>query len=78
MENEQADAGREGRTRLTEIKFSGANGDGEKSCFPVQLNTSRIANHVGLIPALLHVAAESVWLGGSALALTSSGENLPV
>ena len=37
MENEQADAGRDGRTRPRETKLSGANGDKEKNIFPVQL-----------------------------------------
>ena len=36
VENEQADAGRDGRTRL-----SGANGDREIFIFPVQLTTRR-------------------------------------
>ena len=42
--DEQADAGRDGRTCLSETKFSGANGDREIFIFPVQLTTSRIGN----------------------------------
>ena len=48
---EQADAGRECRTRR-ETKFSGANGDREKCLFPVQLTTSRIGNLTRLILTL--------------------------
>ena len=42
----QADAGREYSmpNPSRETKFSGANGDREKSIFPVQLTTSRIGN----------------------------------
>ena len=46
--DEQADAGRDSRTRLArKTKFSGANGDREKLFFPVQLTTSRIGNLTG-------------------------------
>ena len=40
-----------------ETKFSGANGDGEKFVFPVQLTTSRIGNLTRLIHTLLYVMA---------------------
>ena len=43
VENEQADAGRDGRTCPRETNFSGANGDGGGNIFPAQLTTSRIA-----------------------------------
>ena len=38
-----------------ETKLSGANGDRENSFFLVQLTTSRIGNHIWLIPSLLNV-----------------------
>ena len=41
--DEQADAGRDCRTRLAR-PFSGANGNREEFIFPVQLTTSRIGN----------------------------------
>ena len=49
--DEQADAGRDGQTRL-ETKFSGANGDREILNFPVQLATSRIGSLTRLILTL--------------------------
>ena len=50
VEIEQADAGRDGRTRLAETKFSGANGDKEMLfIFPVQLTTSRVGSLIRLI-----------------------------
>ena len=55
VENEQADAGRDGQTRLATTKFSGTNGDREISTFPVQLTTSRIDNLTRLIYTLLYV-----------------------
>ena len=50
--DEQADAGRDCRTRLAS-KFSGANGDREILFFPVQLTTSRI----GYLTRLFHTLA---------------------
>ena len=50
--DEQAEAGPDCRTPSRETKFSGANGDREKSIFPVQLNTSRIGNLTQLIHTL--------------------------
>ena len=55
MENEEADAGRDGPNPSREAKFSGANGDREMFIFPVQLTSSRIGNHTGLIHTLLKV-----------------------
>ena len=52
VENEQADAARGGRTCPAEIKFSGANGDREKTVFFVQLTTSRIGSLTRLIHTL--------------------------
>ena len=49
--DEQADAGRDCRTRL-ETKFSGANEDREIFIFPAQLATSRIGNFTRLILTL--------------------------
>ena len=43
--DEQADAGRDCRTRLA-IKFSGANGDREIVIFPVQLTSSRMIGNL--------------------------------
>ena len=54
MENEQADAERDDRTRLA-TKFSGANGDSEILIFPAQLTTSRIGNLTRLIHTLLYM-----------------------
>ena len=48
--DEQADAGRDCRTR--ETKFSGANADREILIFPVQLTTCRIGNLTRLIHTL--------------------------
>ena len=47
--DEQADAGRDCRTRT---KFSGANADREIFIYPVQLTTSRIGNLTWLIHTL--------------------------
>ena len=45
--DEQADAGRDCRTRLTKTKSSGANGDREELIiFPVQLTTNRIGSFI--------------------------------
>ena len=52
-ENEQADAGRDGRTCLRETQFLGANGDGEIFIFLVQLTTSWIGNLTRSTYALL-------------------------
>ena len=51
--DEQADAGRDCRTRLARPNVSGANGDKEILIFPVQLTTSRIGN----LTRLLHTLA---------------------
>ena len=56
VENEQADAGRNGRTRLARPNLRRANGDREIFIFPVhQLITSRIGNLTRLIHTLLYV-----------------------
>ena len=55
MENEQADAGRDGGTPSGETKFSGAYGDGGIFIIPVQLTTSRIGSLTRLIHTLLYV-----------------------
>ena len=55
VENERADAGRDGRNLTRETKLSGANGDREYSIFPVQLTTSKIGNHARLMTSLLKV-----------------------
>ena len=52
MENEQADAARDCRTRLV-TKFSGMYGDRKIFIFPVQLTTSRFGNLIRLIHTLL-------------------------
>ena len=54
--DEQAEAGRDCRTRL-ETNFSGANGDRGIFIFPVQLTTSRIGNFTRLNHTLLYVTA---------------------
>ena len=49
----QADAGRDGRSRLARPNnFSGANADRETFIFPVQLTTCRIGNLTRLIHTL--------------------------
>ena len=53
VENEWADAGWDGRTRLARHNLSGANGDRDKNIFPFQLTTSRIDDHYRLINTLL-------------------------
>ena len=50
--DEQADAGRDCRTRLARPNFSGANADREILIFPVQLTTSRIGNLTRLVRTL--------------------------
>ena len=55
MENEQADAGRDGFGPSRETKLSGANGDREILTFSVQLTTSRIGNLTRLVLLLLYV-----------------------
>ena len=54
MENEQADAGRDGQTRLARPKFLGVNGNGNIN-FPVQLTTNRIGDLTRLIHTPLYV-----------------------
>ena len=55
VENEQADAGRDGRTRLARPNSQARTGTGKYSFFPVQLTTSRIGNLTRLIYTLLYV-----------------------
>ena len=50
MENEQADAGRDGRTRLTRPNSQARTGTGKNDFSPVQLTTSNIGNQTRLIP----------------------------
>ena len=56
-EDEHADAGRDGRTRLARLNSQGANGNREKIIFPVQLTTSKIGNLTRLI---LTLATDSI------------------
>ena len=51
--DEQADAGRDGGTRLARPNSQARTGTGEYSFFPVQLTTSRISNLTRLIHTLL-------------------------
>ena len=54
IENEQADRGRDGRTRLARPNSQARTyGDREISIFPVQLTTSRISNLTRLVHTLL-------------------------
>ena len=55
VENEKADAGRDGRTRLAIIDSQARTGTGKNIIFLVQLTTSRIDNHARLIHTLLKV-----------------------
>ena len=55
MENEQADAGRDGLNPSRETTLSGASGDREILIFPVQLTTSRIGNLTRLIHVCVYV-----------------------
>ena len=50
--DEQADAGRDCRTRFARPIFQGANADREILFFPVQLTTSRIGSLTRLIHTL--------------------------
>ena len=50
--DEQADAGRDCRTRLAKPIFQAQTGTGNFSLFPVQLTTSRIGNLIRLILTL--------------------------
>ena len=54
-ENEQADAGQDGRIHLLRPNSQARTGTGKCSCFPVQLTTSRIGNNTRLIHTLLKV-----------------------
>ena len=59
VENEQADAGRDGRTRLArETTFPGAIRDRDIFIFLVQLTTSRIDNLSRLVHALLYIISD--------------------
>ena len=55
MENEQADAGQDGRTRLARPNSQARTGAGKYSFFLVQLTTSRIGSLTWLIYTLLYV-----------------------
>ena len=55
MENEQVDAGRDGRTGLARPNSQARTGTGEILFFSVQLTTTRIGNLIRLIHALLYV-----------------------
>ena len=55
VENEQADAGRDGQTCLARQNSPARTGTGKTSGFPAQLTTSRIVNHTRLINTLLKV-----------------------
>ena len=69
MENEQADAGRDGRTPSREIKFSGANGDRNIFIFPV----SRIdVDRTRLIHTLLYVTTIHTYIHTYRLVLVSA------
>ena len=53
--DEQADAGRDGWTRLARPNSQARAGTGAMFIFPVQLTTSRIGNFTRLIQTLLYV-----------------------
>ena len=55
VENEQADAVRDGQTCLARPNTPAQTGTGKKKVFPVQLTMSRIGNHSRLIHTLLYV-----------------------
>ena len=55
VENEQADAGRDDRTRLARPNSQRRERGQGNLDFPVQLTTSRIGNHTRLIHTLLKV-----------------------
>ena len=57
MENEQADAGRDGiiLNPSRDTKFSGAYEDRGIIIFPVQLTTRRVGNHTRLVHSLIYV-----------------------
>ena len=55
VENEQADAGRDGRTCLARPKAKAQTGTATKNIFPVQLTPSRIGNLTRLIYTQLQV-----------------------
>ena len=54
VENEQADAGQDGRARLARRNFYARTGTG-KSCFSIQLTTTRIGSYTRLIHTLQKV-----------------------
>ena len=63
VENEQADAGRDSRTRVTRPNSLARTGTGKMFIFPVQLATSRIGNLTRLIQTLLTMALKGeVWV----------------
>ena len=60
---EQADAGRDCRTRLARPNSqAGADGDREKVIFPVQLTTSRIGNLTRLIIITLAICDDHTYI----------------
>ena len=54
-ESEQTDARRDCRTHLSRPNSQVRTEEGRNSCFPVQLTTNRIRNHIRLIHDLLNV-----------------------
>ena len=54
-ENEQPDAGRDGRTHLVRPNSQAQTDGGKCSCFPIQLTTSGIGNNTRFIHTLLKV-----------------------
>ena len=62
IENDQADPGRDGRTRLAKPNSQARTGTGKYSFFPVQLTTSRIGNLTRLIHNLLQVMTIHTYL----------------
>ena len=55
VENEQGDAGRDGRARLAKPISQARMGNREMFVFPIQLTTSRIGDHDRLVHNLLKV-----------------------
>ena len=61
-ESERADAERVSRTCLARSNSSGANGEREKSCSPVQITTSRIGNDTWSIHAKLYAMTTHTYI----------------
>ncbi|CAN0467123.1 unnamed protein product, partial [Ascophyllum nodosum] len=57
VESDRADAGQDGRTCLARPNFQAQTGDREKLVliYPIRLTTSRVSNHIRLIPSVLQV-----------------------